>query len=423
MATDGELVLKQIDKEELANLALSLSKIDSPVGKEKEVAEYIEVWLRNEGFATRVVGLIPDRPNVVGVHKGSGNGYSLIFNSHMDTSVSQEDIWQHIDCNRAIDHGAWREGDILYGNGIVNDKGPMACFLLAAKAIKKAGIILKGDLILTAVSGEIEQAPVDEFQANRYLSHEIGARYMVAQGVIADYALVAETTNFRLAWIEAGKAVFKVTLYASSSVYAPYLKRPYALPGNPNSIVQMAKLIEVIEDWALDYQKKNTYICPGGTLIPTVNIGAIRGGAPYKTCSTPELCSLYVDIRTAPNQDVLPVKRELETIIQGLKLKGDVELSSFRCGYEAQNINRLADAVERAHNTLFGEKLKPVSGPVCSMWRDVNVFNEAGIPAATYGPGAGVGGGNFCLTIEEMYQTAQAYAIIALDLCNQEKAP
>ena len=421
MSSDIELVLKQIDREELANLALELSMIDSPSGEEKKVADFVEAWLRQEGFETRVVGLLPERPNVVGIYKGSGGGYSLLFNSHMDTSVSEEDSWQFYDTRKPADHGAWREGDKLIGNGIVNDKGPMACFLIAVKAIKKAGVSLKGDLLLTAVSGEIERAPIDEFQDTQYLSHEIGARSMVAHGVIADYALVAEATDFHLAWLEAGKAVFKVSLFASSPMYAPYLDRPYPLEKNPNAIVQMAKVIDAIEDWALEYRKKNTYTSPGGTLVPTVNIGAIRGGSPHNTCVTSELCSIYVDFRTAPDQDVLAIKAKLEDIIQKLQLKGKAELFAFRRGYEAQNIDCLVKAIEKAHYRLFKEKLKPVIGPECSMWRDINVFNEAGIPAATYGPGAGMGGGNYCLTIEGMCQTAQAYVMIALDICNQKK--
>lgn len=164
MVASIDLVLAQIDREELANLALALAKIDSPPGREREVGEFVEAWLRQEGFQTKVISLLPDRPNVVGRYQGSGGGYSLIFNAHMDTSVSEQDVLRCRDPLSPIDHGAWREGDTLYGNGIVNDKGQMACFLTAAKAIKKAGIVLKGDLLLTAVSGEIEWEPVDEFQ-------------------------------------------------------------------------------------------------------------------------------------------------------------------------------------------------------------------------------------------------------------------
>ena len=66
---------------------------------------------------------------MVGTLMGTGGGYSLLFNAHMDTSVSEEDIWIHRDPTSAIEHKAWREGDVLFGNGIVNDKGLMASFL------------------------------------------------------------------------------------------------------------------------------------------------------------------------------------------------------------------------------------------------------------------------------------------------------
>ena len=49
----------------------------------------------------------------------------------------------------------WLEGDIFFGHAVGNDRGPMACFLTAAKALKKTGIDLAGTLYLTACPGEI----------------------------------------------------------------------------------------------------------------------------------------------------------------------------------------------------------------------------------------------------------------------------
>ncbi len=422
MVSDVELVLNQIDREELAELALTLGNIDSPSGEEKPVADFVEAWLRQEGFQTKVLALLPERPNVVGLYKGTGGGYSLIFNSHMDTSVSAQDVWVHRDPARAVEHQAWREGDILYGNGVVNDKGPMACFLLAAKAIKKASISLMGDLLLTAVSGEIEWEPIDEFESPQYFSHEVGTRFIVTHGAIADYALVAENTQFGYGPLEAGIALFKITIFGGPALYTPYVNRPYTLKENPNAIIKMIELVKKIEDWALDYEKKHTYTCPGGTLIPKVNIGAIRGGSPAHPIVTPEVCSIYVDCRTAPRQDAPAIKTELEEIVHSLELEGEVELFVSRQGYEAQGADRLAEAIGRAHEKLFGEKPKVVSGPRASMWRDTNLFNEVGIPSVNYGPGAGRGGGNVCVTLDDLYKAAQVYAMIALDICNQKKA-
>src|SRR5215469_16930165 len=84
----------------------------------------------------------------------------------------------------------------LTGNGLRNDKGPLACTLIAAKAIRKAGVPLPGDLIVTGVCGEIGQEPVDEFTAPAYLSKEVGTRYLITHGIVGDFAFVAEATDF-----------------------------------------------------------------------------------------------------------------------------------------------------------------------------------------------------------------------------------
>lgn len=419
MQADIKQVLAHIDREELANLALDMSNIHSPPGKEKEVGDFVEAWLRREGFRTRVISLLPERPNVVGLYPGSGGGYSLMFNSHMDVTGP---TWLGCrDPEKPTIHRAWREGDTLYGQGVVNDKGPMACFLTAARAIKKAGITLKGDLLLTAVSGEIEWEPVDEFQSPQYLGHEAGARYMVTHGAVADYAIAAEATNFQLAWLEAGVALFKVTLFGAPAHYTPYIKGPYQMDKHPNAIVRMTAFIQKVEEWGLRYEKEHTYQCPGGTLIPKVNVGAVRGGVPYNPARTSEVCVAYVDTRLTPGQDVLAVKAELEKLVEAVGGDGEVEIFNFRRGYEAQNIDRLAGAVRNAHRQVVGGELKPVVGPECSMWRDINVFNEVGIPSATYGPTTGAGEGKYSLHLDSLHKAAQIYAMVAVEVCNQEK--
>ncbi len=193
-----------IDRDELVQLALDLCNIESPAGEEAAVGAFIFDWMRREGFAPKKIAMLPERFNVLGRLPGAGDGYSLIFNSHKDTGRSKADLWSLRNPDDAINHGAWREGDTLHGEGIVNDKGPMAAFLIAAKAVKASGIALRGDLLLSAVPGEIGYEAVDEFQSPRYLSKEVGSRYLIQHGGVADYALVAEGTDFRYAAIEAG---------------------------------------------------------------------------------------------------------------------------------------------------------------------------------------------------------------------------
>src|SRR5438105_14814208 len=110
-----------IDRDELIDLALEICNIDSSVPHEAEVAEHIYQWLKREGFEARRVGLLADRFNVLGTLPGSGGGYSLIFNSHMDTAVPRQRDLVHRDPANDVYHKAWVEGDVLVGEGICND--------------------------------------------------------------------------------------------------------------------------------------------------------------------------------------------------------------------------------------------------------------------------------------------------------------
>jgi len=427
MATkvDPQKVMERINVDDLVKVALDLGNIDSPTGSEGPVADYVHDWLRREGFDARKVGLYPDRPNVVAILPGTSHGRSLCFNSHMDTTIHKDEWWTTRMAADPILHSAWREGDTLVGNGVCNDKGPMATWLFAAKAIKDSGVKLKGDLVLMAVVGEIGVEPVDEFQPPAYIAKEPGTRYAITHGGgVADYALVAEGTDFGLVGVEAGKAFFKITVFGDDlPIYTPYITRPTPVEKNPSAIVRMGAFIQRIEAWAYEYEQKNRYECAGGLIVPKVNFGAIRGGVPYKITKTVQQCAIYLDVRITPAQEPLDVREELRQLLREAGMAGEVELYVYRPAFEmdAKKGAPLRDAITRAHRALVGGEPKPAPLGTSSMWRDINVFNEMRIPSITYGPGVSVGGGIFRMKIENLLTGSKLYAQIALDLCNQER--
>ena len=414
-------VLDRIDQEELVELTLALANIDSPPGREKPVSDYIHGWLTRHGFEARQLGLFAERQNVVGRLRGSGGGLNLIFNAHMDTAWGPDERrWMH-EPNHPFYTTGWREGNTLVGNGLVNDKGPLACCLIAAKAIKEAGVKLKGDVVVTAVCGEIGQEPVDEFAAPTYLSKETGTRYLVEHGVIGDFALVAEATDFGVTWVEAGKAFFKITVLGDRSRYTPYIDHPVSPAENGNALIRMLPVIARVEEWARRYPAAHTYRFPGGVCIPQVNIGAVRGGQPFIPIVTAERAYLYLDVRLTPEQTAMQVEAELRRELESVGVPTQLECWLYRRGYEAQGVEPLLDAVKAAHRAEFGQNPGEVYPPLSSMWRDTNPFNELGIPAVTYGPAAGVGGGLFYAKVEDFVRAARLYALIALDLCNRPR--
>jgi acetylornithine deacetylase/succinyl-diaminopimelate desuccinylase-like protein len=414
-------VLAAIDREELIALALELANIDSPSGQEKPVSDFILQWLTDNGIRGVQLGLVPDRPNVAGRIPGSGDGLGLIFNAHMDVAWGpRERRWMH-DPDNPFYTSAWRNGDTLTGNGLVNDKGPLACTLIAAKAVKEAGVPLLGDLIVTGVCGEIGQEPVDEFTAPEYLSKEVGTRYLITHGIVGDFAVVAEATDFGVTWVEAGKAFFKITVLGGNSRYTPYIDHPESLAANGNAVVRAAPVVAQIENWARRYENEHVYTFDGGSCVPKVNIGAIRGGQPFIPIVTAEKCFLYLDVRLTPAQNAVEVMAELKAELAKTGVPVEVECTLFRRGYEAVGAEPLLDALRQAHEAEFDKPIPSLDPPLSSMWRDTNPFNEMGIPAITYGPAAGVGGGLFWAEADDFLHAARVYSRMALDICNRPR--
>jgi acetylornithine deacetylase/succinyl-diaminopimelate desuccinylase-like protein len=420
-SNEQKAVLDLIQESELVDLTLKLGNIASPTGHEKEVGEFILDWLADNQLNPCKMEAAKDRFAISGQIRGQGKGFSLLFNSHMDTWIgSQEDRWI---LGREVDpvyNQAWQENDFIVGAGVVNDKGPMAATMLAVKALKESSIRFSGDIIVTMVPGEIGQAPIDEYQGSQYWGKGLGARYLVDHGVIADFALVAEATEFCLTRTQCGAAYFKISVKTDWPLYTPYIERPTAANDSVNAIVRTSKLIEAIEEWSLTYEKENEREYPDGPVVPKVNIGAIRGGLPYKPSATPCICCIYLDVRIPPHRDTLSVKAEIDQVIAQAGIVAENEIYLSRKGYEGQGVSLLVDAIESCYQDLAGKKVEKIATPYTSMWRDMNVFNAAGIPAVTFGPSR-VGQRRHTFQIENLHLAAKVYAMVALDIVSRNR--
>jgi acetylornithine deacetylase len=105
--------------------------------------------------------LSPERFNAIGVLPGKGEGPTLMLNGHMDTSYRGDEDYLSGPGYKAH---AIRDGEWLYGLGVKNMKCGLACYLTAVRAIVESGVERQGDIMVAAVVGETEKAPIDEFQ-------------------------------------------------------------------------------------------------------------------------------------------------------------------------------------------------------------------------------------------------------------------
>jgi acetylornithine deacetylase/succinyl-diaminopimelate desuccinylase-like protein len=191
---------------------------------------------------------------------------------------------------------------------------------------------------------------------------------------------------------------------------------------SPNMIVRSAAAIQALEKWAADYQKRYAVESASGPVIPKAQIGAIRGGDSTGIGGCPEVCRIYLGAFTVPGQNPLELRDEIEEVLRAAGVPPtEVEIYHFRRGYEAQNAERIKESLLRAHNATFGAPPPRPNPATCSMWRDVNIFNEVGIPAITYGPRSESHSERRSFKTESLYQAACVYARLIVDLCNQEK--
>lgn len=419
---DINRIVAAIDRDELTALVLQLCNIASPMRRERAAGDYVYDWMNRNGFAPRRIGLTPDRFNVVGRY-GSGPGPHLLFTSHLDTEspfYDETDRYSYRDetLNDRQWLEAWLEGETFFGHAVGNDRGPMACFLLAAKALKSCGIGLNGTMYLTACPGEIGPEPAEERQGLDYLGKELGAAYLLAHGGVApDYVIAAEGTDFGINWTACGYADFRITL-TGEGTFAPLINHPDDLGAHPSPLVRIAPLIDVVQRWAQAYERRNRYESEGGVSVPKVQIGALRGGTPNAMGAGSEICVLYLHVTLTAIQTIGAVDRDLKDALRQSGF-GDacVEPIVVRHGFEADTVavNPLRSALDSAHRHIRGQG-QPIGPSVfASMWRDHNVFNMNRIPAVTMGPT------RWRPTIDDLLDCTKIYALAALALCG--KAP
>ena len=412
-----------IDRQELIDLVLALCNIPSPMGKELAAGNFVFDWMTREGFAPRKVGIADHRFNVVGRYGGIGDGANLLFTSHLDTESPFYDhrdahAWKPATVADPQWLSAWLDGETFFGHAVGNDRGPMACFLIAAKALKQAGIELAGTLYLTACPGEIGPEPAEECQGVDYLGKELGAAYMLAHGGVApDFAIAAEGTDFGVNWSACGYAYYKITL-EGTAVFTPLIDHPDDVADHPNPIVRMAAAIEVLQRWSVKFEREHRYEGPGGTSVPKVQVGAIRGGNPQSMGGGSEICSLYVEVCLTPQQEIGPVDRDLKAAFRAAGM-GDAVIEPYvvRHGFEArpETVQPLHTALDHGHAMVKGGPIA-IGNPVySSMWRDHNIFNMNRIPAVTMGPV------RWRPSIDDLVDCARLYARTALILCGRAR--
>ena len=420
---DKSKILHGITRDECAELTKQLCDIPSPTGSEREIGEFVLGWYSRQGIKPIRQEIDPNRINAVGVIEGRGKGASVQINGHMDTSFSgtEEDRMFCAELEPVSElRGAIRDGKV-FGLGASNMKSGVAAFMVAGKALKQSGVELKGDCILAAVAGEISRTPIGPYQSGAYRGEGTGTRHLLTHGIQSDYAICADRSGHSIVWAQNGVAQIRIRTFGNPHA-AWGVTREQEPPADHNAVLKMMQVVQAVDAWAADFEKRGAYQSAIGPIIPKVNIGAIEGGAPFRPNYFPGVCSLYVDVRTPPELRPVQVQRELKEVLSKTGLEYDMEMYASLMGYEAKGIESMIEVVKQAYKGVCGKEPPPANTFRASIWTDTNIYNEMGIPALKFG----LGGGKYAIRseqidIEDIYIGAQVYALAAAEICNWEK--
>ena len=401
----------RIDQERLVEWASRAIGTPSFTGSEQAMAELMAQTFADLGLQVQWQQVEDGRANVLGTRPGAGGGPSLMFNGHMDTSYSGTEAWlAHVP---GFQPSAFVEDGRLYGLGISNMKGALACYVEALRALDDAGVRLRGDVLVAAVSGEIEKAQWADAQGAEFRGYAAGTRHLVTHGGVADMCILGEPTES------------KVVLGALRLAVAPHLdagavrahgvQRPLA----SNSILRMREVLDAVLEWIPTWEDdpENAYRGVGAV----VNVGGIEGGFGWRVSRTPHRTDLFLDVRVPPTKEMAVARGQVLDFVRSLAerfpdygVEGEVYVTAP--GAEIAEEHPLVGALDEAHAEVFGS---PPERDVTRWFSDASVLTRYGVPTVNYGTSSGlldtVKGEN--LEIDGLVKTAEVYARAAMRVC------
>lgn len=329
----------------------------NPPGNEKLAADWLAGELSQMGLSPVVEDLGDNRANVTAILRGTGEKPALVYNGHLDVVPVGDSPWTFAPF--AGTHSAGR----LYGRGTSDMKGGLMAMVMAADALKRGSVRLKGDLILSAVADEETGA--------------LGAKSWVQAGGLQGVSavVIGEPTNLDVYIAEKGACWIEITTYGKTAHGSmPEL--------GINAVMHMTAALQALARLSLPFQPHPLFD------KPTLNVGTIQGG--QKTNVVPDRCSATIDMRTLPGMLHEDVLREVRRTLDGLREAIPTLIYDMRVIAERAAVasDPHAPVVETALSVLAarGRQQTPKATPGYAT--DASVFQPAsGAPFLILGPG------------------------------------
>jgi acetylornithine deacetylase/succinyl-diaminopimelate desuccinylase-like protein len=406
-----EKILSHISADELVAFATELGEVPSQCGIDDEgpVAEVMATKLRDGGLEVEVREVFPNRPNVVAFLRGDAPGPKLMFNGHIDTMP--------LHMNPPAEHEASLADGILKVHGIRNMKAGVAAMSMAAVALARAGVKLRGELSVAGVMGHHDGG--------------IGTHRLLEEGVVPEHAIVPEPTALNIRTVQTGSVSFLVDVIGKTGpagkieVFEKY--------GDVDSfpvdaIEESFGVLQAIRDTTFTYEPD-----PDMPDIPMVHLRRIVGGSGPGHLSgayIADRCTLGITIMTVPGQTPESVNSDLEARIAkhvagrpGLAVNVDFAqpdpAKRLRPPLQLDPDCEIATITRRQHQQVVGSDTRVGAVvPYSYFGCDAQLLWSAGADAISYGPGdhAYFAENRAVVRVDEMVDCARVMALAAYDL-------
>lgn len=364
---------------------------DSPKHEavEGEVPRLIFEKLKSIGLTPKYVGASRERPNVVAEWGEKRGRMGLMLNGHMDTTPPEgRDLISPYS-------GAVRNGK-LYGIGSLDMKASLVAYIYSVKALKAAGIKLKGKLTLAFVVDEESGA-----------CSPYGTQYLLDTGCVPKACFIGEHGSRYVRVGQRGSYRFKIVT-KGEAVHTGVSAWERGEAGH-NAVVDMAKIIEALEGLEIPFKPARMFVGrkPVFTFPTKINGGVALNMVPSE-------CEAYGDVRLLPGNSESQVKLLMIERLQKLGVPYEIEDLLYVPAVEIDPHDPLVLSLQKSAKIVLGyEPEAKASGPGTDGWMMV----KRDIPTIMgYGPdGGGEHGKGEWVDLSSLQKVTEVYARFIAD--------
>jgi acetylornithine deacetylase len=392
-----------VDEAELVSLLQHMVRIRSysAGGEEGTIARFMQSRLAALGLEAQLQEVQPGRFNCISRWRGTGGGRSLMLNGHLDTNPAGEG-WTKDPLGGEVDR------ECLYGIGVSNMKAADAAYVAAVRAVQRAGVRLRGDVVLAHVVGELQGG--------------VGTVHMLQQGVRADRFIVGEPTDNAVLTLHAGSLEAELTTHGRTR----HLSK---MEEGVDAIAKMLKLIPALQAMSFTGPDRPDY-----RGLRRVGIGVIRGGLgpeyhEWRPSLLADRCTIKFSARYGPGQTPETVLADLRTLVERLAADDGDFVADVRLNESGQRMlmgpfevapdTDILQALIDAHREVTGTAPKVGAvAPYKFYGTDAVHLSRAGMVGLVYGPG---GKYNTMpderVELRDLFAAARVYARVIVETC------